>query len=152
MTRYLLDTNLYIAAARDREKAEELVRFYSAFLPFTYLHSVVVQELLLGAVDARRGRLIYQAYIAPFEARGRTITPSYRSWKRSGELIASLVQRRAITPESFGRSFINDALLAASCRELGLTLITANLRDFGRLRQVEQFEFVQPWPGAGGRS
>ena len=146
MTRYLLDTNLYIAAERDPAKAEELIGFYSAFLPFTYLHAVVVQELLLGAVDARRGRRIREAYVAPFEARGRIITPTYRSWKRSGELVAALVQRRVIAPGGFGRSFVNDALLAASCRESGLTLITMNVRDVSRLRQVERFDFVSSWP------
>ncbi|CAN5808076.1 hypothetical protein BH20GEM3_BH20GEM3_15970 [soil metagenome] len=39
MTRYILDTNLYIRADRDQAKADELIRFYSAFLPFTYLEA-----------------------------------------------------------------------------------------------------------------
>jgi predicted nucleic acid-binding protein len=146
VTRYIVDSNLYIAAERDRAGAEELIEFYSAFLPFTYLHAVVAQELLLGAVDARRRRRTHEAYIAPFERRNRIITPSYQSWKRSGELIGALVQRQLIAPGQFGRSFVNDAILAASCREFGLTLVTANVRDFSRLRQVERFEFVSPWP------
>ena len=148
MTRYVLDTNLYVAADRDPAKAEELIGFYSAFLPFTYLHAIVAQELLLGAVESRRSRQIHAAYLAPFEARGRVITPSYQTWKRSGELVAALVRRRVIAPGSFGRSFVNDALLAASCREAGLTLVTANVRDFARLQRVERFEFVSPWPSA----
>jgi predicted nucleic acid-binding protein len=147
VTRYVIDTKLYIAADRDRAKAEELIAFYSAFLPSTYLHAAVVQELLLGAIDARRGRQIQEAYIAPFERRGRIVTPTYQTWKRSGELIGALMQRRLVTPGTFARSLVNDAVLAASCREFGLTLVTANVRDFSRLRQVERFEFVSPWPG-----
>ena len=148
MRRYVLDTNLYIAADRDRARAEELIAFYAAFLPFTYLHATVVQELLLGARDARRGRQIQEAYVAPFEARGRVITPSYRAWKRSGEMMAALIQQGVISPGGLRRSFLNDALLATSCRESGATLVTANTDDFERLQEVEPFDFVRPWPTA----
>jgi predicted nucleic acid-binding protein len=144
--RYLLDTNLSIAADRNKEKAEELVRFYAAFLPFTYLHAVVAQDLLAGAVDPKRGRQIQESYIAPFEERNRIITPTYRTWRRSGEVLAALVRRRVFSPDGFARSFINDVLLAVSCREVGMTLLTTNTEDFQRIRQVERFEFVPPWP------
>lgn len=148
MRKYVLDTNIYIAADRDVGKAEELIRFYSAFLPHTHLHATVAQELLAGAVDARRGRQIHHSYIAPFEARGRLVTPSYRTWKRSGEVIASLIQKKHLSPGGFPRSFLNDVLLAVSCREVGMTLITENQRDFQRIRQVEPFDFSPPWPSA----
>jgi predicted nucleic acid-binding protein len=52
VTKYVLDTNIFVQADRDQAWAEELVAFYAAFLPATFLHAVVVQELLLGAVDA----------------------------------------------------------------------------------------------------
>lgn len=146
MTKYALDTNIFIQADRDGAWAEQLVGFYAAFLPVTFLHAVVVQELLLGAVDARRGRALYDGYVAPFEARQRVVTPSYTSWRRSGEVVATLVQRRQLSPGGFGRSFLNDVLLAVSCREAGLVLITTNAADFSRIRTVEPFRFVAPWP------
>jgi predicted nucleic acid-binding protein len=146
VTKYVLDTNIFVQADRDRAWAEELVAFYGAFLPVTFLHAVVVQELLLGAVDARRGRALYEGYVAPFEARGRVVTPSYTSWRRSGEVVAALVQRRRLSPGGFGRSFLNDVLLAVSCREAGAVLITSNGSDFSRIRAVEAFRFVPPWP------
>lgn len=146
MTKYVLDTNIFIRADRDRAWAEELVAYYTAFLPVTFLHAVVVQELLLGALDARRGRALYDGYVAPFEARGRVVTPSYASWRRSGEVVAALVQRRRLSPGGFGRSFLNDVLLAVSCREAGVVLITTNVSDFSRIRDVEPFRFVPPWP------
>ena len=37
-------------------------------------------------------------------------------------------------------------MLAASCRQTGHTLVTANLRDFGLIRKVERFDFVPPFP------
>jgi predicted nucleic acid-binding protein len=144
--RFVLDTNLFIAADRDAEKAEELTAFYAAFLPMTYLHAVVAQELLLGAVDVRRGVSIRHAYIRPFESRGRMLTPTFANWARSGEVVAQLVRDRVISPGGIGRSFLNDVILAVSCRSAGLTLITNNLRDFDRIRRVERFDFVAPWP------
>ena len=146
MKRFVLDTNLYIAADRDAAKAEELAAFYAAFLPATYLHAVVVQELLLGAVDARRGVSIRTAYIRPFESRGRILTPTFANWARSGEVVAQLVREKIISPGYFGRSFLNDVLLAVSCRTVGLTLVTNNVRDFERIRRIERFDFVPPWP------
>ncbi|MGH7613217.1 MAG: type II toxin-antitoxin system VapC family toxin [Gemmatimonadales bacterium] len=146
MTKYVLDTNIFIQADRDRGWAERLVAFYAAFLPVTFLHAVVVQELLLGAVDARRGRDLYRGYVAPFEARQRVLTPSYASWRRSGEVVATLVQRRRLSPGGFSRSFLNDVLLAVSCRDAGVVLITTNVTDFSLIRSVEPFRFIAPWP------
>lgn len=148
MKRFVLDTNVYIAADRDGAKGEELAAFYAAFLPVTYLHAVVVQELLLGAVDARRGVSIRHAYIRPFESRGRMVTPTFANWARSGEIVAQLLREKTISPGGFGRSFLNDVLLAVSCRTAGLTLVTSNVRDFEWIRHVERFDFVPPWPDA----
>ncbi len=146
MTKYVLDTNIFVRADRDAAWAEELVAFYRTFLPVTFLHAIVVQELLVGAVDARRGRAVYEGYVAPFETRRRIVTPSYASWRRSGDVVAALVQRRRVSPGGFGRSFLNDVLLAVSCREAGVVLVTANVGDFSRIRMVEPFQFVPPWP------
>jgi hypothetical protein len=52
VAKYVLDTNLYLAANRDRMAAEALVRFYGTYLPVTSLHATVAQELMLGALDA----------------------------------------------------------------------------------------------------
>jgi predicted nucleic acid-binding protein len=144
--RFVLDTNLYIAADRDVAAAEELTTFYAASLPVVYLHAVVAQELLVGAVDARRGVAIRNAYVRPFESRRRVVTPSFAHWARSGEVVAQLVREKAISPGGFGRSFLNDVLLAVSCGASGLTLVTSNLSDFERIRRVERFDFVSPWP------
>lgn len=76
---------------------------------------MVVQEFLLGVVDARRGVSIRTAYIRPFESRGRMVTPTFANWARRGVL----PYRR-------------------------LTLITSNVRDFERIRHIERFDFVQP--------
>jgi len=146
VVRYVLDTNLYIAADRDAGWAEELERFSSAYLPSIHFHAVVVQELLAGAIDQRRERLLEESLVIPFERRGRIVTPNFAAWKSAGRVVARLVQRKLISPGGFKRSFLNDCLLAASCREGGLTLITLNREDFDLISKVHAFEYTEPWP------
>lgn len=146
MKRYILDTNLYIEGARDRSAAEDLARFLSLNLPFVHLHAVVAQELLAGAVDPSRERGVQERLIRPFEKRGRVVTPGFGSWKRAGSIMARLIQDKRMSPGGFGRSFVNDCLLGASCREQGFVLITRNVRDFELIREVEGFEVTEPWP------
>jgi len=144
--KYALDTNLYISAIRDAASGEALERFSSEHLPSLHLHAVVVQELLAGAVDVRRERAIQASLISPFERRGRIVTPSYRAWRRVGEIIARLIQRKLMQPGGFPRSFQNDCLIATSCREAGITLVTHNIRDYELIQKVEPVDVVPPWP------
>jgi len=44
------------------------------------------------------------------------------------------------------RSFVNDVLIAASCAEAGVTLVTDNARDFARIGAVLRFGVTAPWP------
>lgn len=147
MVRYTLDTNLYIAAERGRNWAQELERFLTAYLPWIHLHAVVAQEMLAGVPDRRREKLVEESLITPFQRRGRVITPSFSAWKKGGLIIAELVRKRLISPGGFKRSFLNDCILAASCREEGVTLITNDLDDFDLIRKVLPFEVLRPWPG-----
>lgn len=146
MRRYVLDTNLFITADRDAAWAEEMNRFLSSHLPSIYLHGVVAQELLAGAIDQRREKLVLDSLITPFEKRGRTIVPDFRSWARAGQIVSRLIQKKHVSPGGFKRSFLNDCVLAASCRAGGLTLVTLNRADFDLIGKVEAFDVVQPWP------
>ncbi len=147
MKRYLLDTNLYVQAVRDVNWAEALRRFVSSNLPSIHFHAVVAQELLAGAVDARRMKQVEERLIRPFEKRGRVVTPGFGTWKRAGRIMSELVQRGRMSRGGFSRSFVNDCLLAASCREEGFVLITMNVRDFQLMQEVAHFEASDPWPG-----
>jgi predicted nucleic acid-binding protein len=149
--KYVLDTQLYIRANRSPDARDALERFVYRESPRMHAHAVVVRELLVGARDSRGAREIHELYAAPWERRGRIVTPSYRSWRRSGEMIAELLERQLISRGGYTASFVNDVLIAASCREAGVTLITANTADFERIREVEPSEFAAPWPaGAEG--
>ncbi|MDZ4797164.1 MAG: type II toxin-antitoxin system VapC family toxin [Bryobacteraceae bacterium] len=146
MKKYVLDTNIYVTAARDTSFGTELVQFVGSFLPQIYLHAVVVQELMRGAITENARKWLAREIVQPFEKRGRILTPGYAAWKRSGEIIADLVETRVISTGGVPGSFIQDVLLAASCREQGVTLVTLNGSDFQRIRRVSQVEYVAPWP------
>ncbi len=146
MRKYVLDTNLYIDAARSTEKGRELAGFYARHLPSTYLHATVAQELLAGGRDRAARRRIEAELVLPFERRNRIVTPTWTAWKKVGELLAELSERGMLSLAHLGASFLNDAQIAASCREAGLTLVTRNTSDFERIRTVLPFELLPPWP------
>ena len=141
---YVLDTNVFIRAARDSAFGEDLTRFHAAFAPFEHLAAVVAQELIAGA-RGLAAKTIERAIIEPFERRGRIIVPSYAAWKETGAVLSALVSSGIRWPD-VSRSFVNDILLAMSCREAGMVLVTGNLRDFERIARVKPFEFTAPWP------
>lgn len=64
-----------------------------------------------------------------------------------GEIVAELVRSKKLSGIGVRSSFLNDALIAASCRESGVTLIMNNTDDFERIASVERLRFVEPWPG-----
>jgi predicted nucleic acid-binding protein len=74
------------------------------------------------------------------------VTPTYAAWKLSGAVLAELSRSEGLELHRLSRSFVNDVLLAVSCRESGLTLVTDNRGDFARIRRVIAFDFVTPWP------
>jgi len=144
--KYALDTNLFIKALREPATNARLIEFHAAFVPFEYLHSIVVQELRQGVMPSRHLRALERHILEPFVRRGRLITPSFAAWKQSGDVLRNLAHRDGLELSAVRKSFGNDILLAVSCRESGVTLVTDNLSDFRRIRTVLPFEFVGPWP------
>ena len=143
--RYALDTNVFIRAAREPDWREQLVGFHAAFAPFEWLAAVVAQELLAGA-RGTSAKVIGRSILEPFERRGRLIVPSYVAWKETGVVLASLVAPNKARWKDVSRSLVNDVLLAMSCREAGVVLVTETVSDFSRIAEVRAFDFVPPWP------
>ena len=141
--RYILDTNLYLDAMRTADGNAALRAFHAAYAPFEHLSAVVVQELRAG-VRGRAAALLESAIVTPFERRGRLVTPSYAAWKETGRVLAELVD--GAEWRTVSRSFVNDVLLAMSCREAGIVLVTKNLRDCARISTVRRFDYAGPWP------
>jgi len=144
--KFLLDTNLFIQGFRDPQANASLQRFHHLFAPFEYLSAVVAQELRAGARSRDDRRLLERHVLSLYRRRGRLVTPSAHAWEDSGDVLAELGRREGLDLGRLSKAFGNDVLLALSCREAGIVLVTDNARDFQRIARVLSFEFVKPWP------
>jgi predicted nucleic acid-binding protein len=144
--KFVLDTNLYVRAIRSRAGALELEQFYSVFTPATYLSSIVLHELLVGASTPVKARQVEEELARPLKSTGRIITPTHAAWESAGEVLSEMARDGKLDLRSMPKSLVNDVLLAASCREAGVTLITENVRDFERICHYIRLEYIEPWP------
>jgi predicted nucleic acid-binding protein len=144
--KYTFDTGIFIDGFRSEEAQAEVFAFLDRALPFTYLSAVVMQELTAGARNALTTRALRKGVIEPFERRRRVFAPSITAFAESGRVVASVASREGWQPLDENPSLLNDALIAASCREQGITLITKDA-DFKRLSPfVRGFRHAAPWP------
>ena len=144
--KYALDTNCFIDGLRTAAGVAELQQFHRLFAPFEYLSVIVAQELRAGARTAAERRKLERHVLAPFVRTGRVLTPSTQAWHDSGDLLGELMRREGLELGRTTKAFGNDILLALSCRESGVVLVTENTRDFTRIAKLAPFEFVAPWP------
>ncbi len=142
--KYVLDTQIFIDAFRDPMANEALQRFHRAFAPFEYLSVVVAQELRAGVTRERDRKALERNVLDVFERAGRTLAPTAAAWHRSGDLLSNMARTEGLEVGRVSKSFANDVLLALSCREAGCVLVTANDRDFHRIRQYVSFDYVKP--------
>ena len=110
---------------------------------------MVVQELAAGTRTREQVRELKSSIVRPFERRGRVFAPSTLALRESGRLLAELAAREGWAVIHSNSSLAHDALLAASCRERGFTLVTSD-RDFDRfLPSLGRWRHVKPWPRVG---
>lgn len=144
--KYALDTNVFVDAFRVRTAEAELLAFLERALPVTFMSAVVMQELAAGARTREQARALERSVFAPFERRGRVFTPASAAFVTSGRLLAAVAEREGWQAVHHNPSLLNDALLASSCRERGITLITRD-GDFDRfLPFLRGWRHVAPWP------
>jgi len=137
MAPVLLDTSIYIAALRMGDQALPALRRYLPTAPL-WLSSVVLQELYAG-VKPRDAHTI-EKLERDFERAGRVLVPNLSDWAIAGKVLARLAAKYDY--ESIGQARLtNDALLAMSAARRGVTILTANRRDFGRLAEFRPFHW-----------
>lgn len=66
----------------------------------------------------------------------RTVTLDSEIWREAGILSGTLSRLQGITKDQ-RRRILNDALLFASARKYGCTVLTRNLADFDFLQQLD---------------
>jgi predicted nucleic acid-binding protein len=146
--KYALDTNIFIDGFRNEEAQAEVFVFLNRALPFTYLSAVVMQELAAGARTTDVARNVQRGIFEPFKRRQRVFAPSSAAFVESGRVLAAIAAREGWQLLEEKPSLLNDALIAASCRERGITLITRDA-DFRRLAPfLKGFRYAAPWPAA----
>ncbi len=144
--KYVLDTNLYIGAIREPAREIALNAFLERNAPTTYMSAVVVQELRAGAIADSLASALEKGIFSVFERRSRVVGPSVAAFKECGRILAALLRRDGVSFQERPRSLVNDILLAVSCRENGMTLLTDD-GDFQMIRpHVRGFTFLPPWP------
>ena len=150
--KYALDTNILIDGFRNEKAQADVFGFLSRALPLTYLSAVVMQELAAGARNADAARDVQRGIFEPFERRKRVFAPSSAAFTESGRVFAAIAAREGWRQLDEKPSLLNDALIAASCRERGITLITKD-GDFKRLASlVRGFRYAAPWPAVDVRN
>lgn len=144
--KYALDTNVLVDVFRDTSAEADLLAFLERALPLTFMSAVVMQELAVGARTPEQARDLERLIFRPFERRDRVFAPSPDAFVRSGRILVNLAQREGWEGMRDNPSLLNDALLASSCRERGITLITKD-GDFDRfLPFLGGWRHAAPWP------
>jgi predicted nucleic acid-binding protein len=133
----LFDTSVYIAALRARDDAALSLRRISGNEP-VWLSSVVLEELYAGA--SSRSRRAVERLERDFDKARRILVPNLRDWTQTGDALARLASKFGYERIGQGR-LTNDALIAMSAGRLGITVITANARDFGKLAEFRPFRW-----------
>jgi len=137
MRAVLFDASIYIAVLRARDDAS-LALSQIAAGETVWLSSVVLEELYAGA--SPRNRHVVEALELDFSKVRRNVVPNLSDWIQTGKLLASLAAKYDY--EQIGRGRLtNDALIAVSAGRLGITVITANEKDFARLAEFRPFRW-----------
>jgi predicted nucleic acid-binding protein len=97
---------------------------------------------LYAGVKPRDSRIV-ERLERDFGKAQRILVPNLNDWTLTGKVLACLAAKQGF--EQIGRARLtNDALLAMSAARRGITIITANERDFGRLAQFHPFRWLVP--------
>lgn len=133
----LFDSSIYISALRLGDDAALTVRRLAADAPI-WLSAVVLEELYAGAGDNERRAV--ERLERDFDRTKRILVPNLSDWTQAGKVLARLAAKYHY--EQIGRGRLtNDALIAMSAGRLGITVLTTNQRDFGKLAQFSGFQW-----------
>lgn len=131
----LLDSSIYIAALRAGDVTTLGLRRLAPDSPL-WLSAVVLEELYAGA--AARDRRVVARLERDFDRARRILVPNLSDWTEVGTLLARLGAEYGY--EQIGRGRLtNDALIAVNAARHGVTILTANERDFARLNRFKPF-------------
>jgi predicted nucleic acid-binding protein len=131
----LFDSSICIALLRSKNDPSLHLRRMGTGAPI-WFSSVVLDELYAGA--GGKGTRVIERLERDFDKARRILVPNLRDWTQAGKALARLAEKYVY--EQIGRGRLtNDALLATSAGRLGITVVSANARDFARLAEFLRF-------------
>lgn len=138
---YSLDTNVYIRALRVRESMLALRGFLLRVGTRLRMNAVVAQELRASAITPAHEDAVDEL-LGAYARRERVIVPSFGAHVEAGRVLAALHRSEGVQLSRAG-SLVNDVLLATSCREASVCLVTDNVSDFAAAqRHLRGFRYV----------
>ena len=140
----LFDTSIYTTGLRMGDDAALGLRRIAGGAP-VWLSSVVLEELYAGV--SGRNRPAVERLERDFHRAGRILVPNLTDWTQTGKVLALLAAKYDYEQIGKGR-LTNDALIAMSAGRFGITVITANARDFGKLAEFRPFQWRVEKPDA----
>jgi predicted nucleic acid-binding protein len=133
----LFDSSVYISGLRSSHDAAVSLRQMFPSSPL-WLSAVVLQELYAGA--SQDSRHVIERLERDFGKAKRVLTPNLCDWMQTGKLLARLAAKYGY--ELIGKGGLtNDGLIAMSAARAGITVITANARNFSRLAEFQPFSW-----------
>lgn len=143
---YVIDTNLYIRALRDPQFAATLEIFQQAALTRLWLSAVVAFEIAVGAGSDAHAERFERRMLRPFQRRNRVLVPDGSTWRVVARMDRELRALGGLDAKLAQRAFLNDMLIAATCRQVGATLLTANGTDYELLNRVVGVRYLTSFP------
>jgi predicted nucleic acid-binding protein len=140
MANALIDSDIYIDFLQSGRFYAEIARLYAERTPEIYFSSVVIEELLAGAVSPDERKNVELLYTS-FERAKRVIAPSPTNWRDTGNLLARIFREQ---PSSRAKlpHLVADCLIALSARTIGAIVHTRNRSDFELIRRFRHFSLV----------
>jgi predicted nucleic acid-binding protein len=139
---YALDANVYIRALRNRDRLTQLKRFLLRAGLRVRVNAVVALELQAGARTRPQERAVNDL-LTSYVERERVIVPSFEAYAQGGRVLSALAVREGIDVSRAG-SLVNDVMIATSCREAGVKLVTENVEHFAAVqRHLRGFRFAE---------
>jgi len=133
----LFDSSIYISALRKGRGGTMAARNLASGTPL-WLSAVVLEELYAGT-GGNSSRTVERLH-RDFDRAKRILVPSLGDWAQAGKVLARLAAKYGYEHVGRGR-LSNDALIAMSAARLGITVITANEKDFARLAEFRRFDW-----------
>ena len=133
----LFDSSIYITALQMGDDAKLSLRRIAGGEPI-WLSAVVLEELYSGVTTPNRH--VVERLERDFDRARRMLVPNLGDWAQTGKVLARLAARYAYEQIGKGR-LTNDALIAMSAGRMGITIVTANSRDFAKLAEFRPFHW-----------